>query len=196
MFITFEGGEGSGKTTQSKRLAKHLQSQGKEAIWTREPGGTEIAEKIRAILVGEDIDVRTELLLAVAARVEHYKDVIKPALDDGKIVICDRFIDSSLAYQGREVPMDDVIAIHKIIFGDMMPDKTFLVKVPVEVGLQRASARSDANRFEDMDPTVHQQIYDNFEEIDTMFPDRIVTIDGNRPQDEVFADILGEISSL
>lgn len=194
LFITFEGQEGSGKTTQSKRLVEHLQNQGKEAIWTREIGGTDLAEKIRDIVVHNDMDNRTELLLALAARVEHFKNVIKPALDLGKIVVCDRFIDSSLAYQGYDLGIDFVLDVHKQIFGDLMPNITFLIDVPIEVGLKRAKARGGNNRFESMPIEMHEKIRATFHKILDKFQSRIIMIDGNRPEDEVFEDIISQIN--
>lgn len=193
IFITFEGQEGSGKTTQSKRLVEYFKSQGRDAIWTREIGGTDLAEKIRDLVVFNDMDTRTELLLAIAARVEHYKHVIKPALDDGKIVVCDRFIDSSLAYQGQELGIDYVFEAHKHIFGELMPDITFYIDVPIEVGLERAKSRGNNNRFESMPMEVHQQIRKAFLEVINKFKDRIIMIDGNRGQEEVFADIINKL---
>lgn len=196
MFITFEGGEGSGKTTQSKRLYEHLKTKGVEVVWTREPGGTPLSEKIRDVLVKNDMDKKTELLLAVAARVEHYKHVIAPALGANKVVICDRFIDSSLAYQGSELGTNFVMSVHKHIFGDMMPDITFLIDVPVEVGLKRAISRGGNNRFEDMEQEKHQKIRDTFLEVQSAFPERIHLINGNREQDIVFNDITNQLPDI
>lgn len=195
LFITFEGGEGSGKTTQSRRLAQYFESQKRDVICTREIGGTKVSEKIRDIVVNEDMYIKTELLLALAARVEHYQNVIKPALADDKIVICDRFIDSSLAYQGCELGIDYVLDIHKTIFGDLMPDITFLIDVPAKIGIDRAKARGDNNRFESMPIEFHEQIRSTFLTIQNKFSDRIARIDGNRSEDEIFDEIIGRLKN-
>lgn len=190
LFITFEGGEGSGKTTQSKRLAQYFKDQGKDVTWTREIGGTDISEKIRDLVVYHDMDIKTELLLALAARIEHMKDVIQPALDRGAIVICDRFIDSSLAYQGYRLGIDYGLEIHKHIFGDLMPDITILIDVPVEVALERAKLRGNNNRFESMDIAIHQKIRNCFLDLSEKFVDRIIKIDGVLSEDKIFEEIL------
>jgi dTMP kinase len=136
-FITFEGGEGSGKTTQSKLLFEYLKSQNIKCIWTREIGGTEIAEKIRDIILHNEIHIMTELLLVMAARKEHIENVILPALLGGVTVVCDRFIDSTLCYQGQSLGIAKVLGLHKEVFGDFFPDLTFFIDVPVEEGLRR-----------------------------------------------------------
>jgi len=193
LFITFEGGEGSGKTTQSKKLVNYFKDQGREAIWTREIGGTDLAEEIRDIIVNKEMHIKTELLLALAARIEHYNDVIKPALDKGSIVVCDRFVDSSLAYQGKDLGIDYVLEIHQKLFGELMPDITFLIDVPIEVALKRAMERGNNNRFELMPQEHHIRVKDCFYAIAKKFQDRVNIVDGNRDPENVFKDILSKI---
>lgn len=193
-FITFEGGEGSGKTTQSKRLHQYFLDQKIDAIWTREIGGTELAEKIRDLVVYNEMDERTLLLLAKAARSENLQYVVEPALRDGKIVVCDRFVDSSAAYQGYKLGIEHVFEIHKKIFGDIMPDITFFIDVPVEVALERAKLRGNNNRFESLPIEIHQEYRQCFLRLLGMFPDRIIRIDGDRDQDEIFGEIIGYVT--
>lgn len=188
-FITFEGGEGSGKTTQSKRLHQYFLDQKLDSIWTREIGGTELAEKIRELIIHNDMDERTLLLLAKAARSEHIKYVLEPALAEGKIVVCDRFVDSSAAYQGYMLGIDHVYDIHQKIFGDFIPDITFFIDVPVEIALERAIKRGNNNRFESLPIEIHRKYRECFLKISDMFPERIVKIDGNRDQDVIFEEI-------
>ncbi|MGV2432739.1 MAG UNVERIFIED_CONTAM: dTMP kinase [Rickettsiaceae bacterium] len=195
LFITFEGGEGSGKTTQSKMLFEYYQGQNIPSIWTREPGGNVIAEKIRELIIYNDMDVKTELLLALAARSEHLKDVILPALKEGKIVICDRFVDSSMCYQGYKLGMEKVLTLHKEVFGDIMPDITFFIDVPVEIGLKRAISRGSSNRFENMPQNIHEKFRECFHNLVKMFPDRIVKVDGTSSPEEIFSIIIKELKN-
>jgi dTMP kinase len=192
-FITFEGGEGSGKTTQSKRIHQYFLDQKIDSIWTREIGGTDLAEKIRDLIVYNDMDERTLLLLAKAARSEHLKYVVEPALEQGKIVVCDRFVDSSAAYQGYKLGIEHVFDIHQKIFGGILPDLTFFIDVPVEIALERAMKRGNNNRFESLPIETHRKYRECFLKLVAMFPERIVKIDGNREQDEIFEEILGHL---
>ncbi len=185
LFITFEGGEGSGKTTQSKRLLEYFKFRKIPCVWTREPGGTEVAEAIREVLVHHDMDVTTELLLALAARNEHLLHVILPSLEKGNIVICDRFVDSSLCYQGHKLGVDRVLNLHKEIFGNIMPDITFFIDVPVEEGLVRANQRGGNNRFESAPIELHEKLRLCFNKLVELFPERIIKIDGLKSEDEI-----------
>ena len=189
-FITFEGGEGSGKTTQSKRLFEYLKSQNIKCIWTREIGGTVVAEKIRDIILHNEMDHMTELLLIMAARKEHVDKVVLPALRDGATVICDRFVDSTLCYQGFYVGLSTVLDLHKKICGDFMPDLTFFIDVPVAEGLKRAGARGGNNKFEDKDVTEHERIRSCFLDLVKLFPKRVLRVDGMQSEDEVSRDVL------
>ena len=194
-FITFEGGEGSGKTTQSKCLFEYLKSKNIKCIWTREIGGTLVAEKIRDIILHNEMDHMTELLLIMAARKEHVDKVILPALHSGVNVICDRFIDSTFCYQGAYVGREKVRELHEFVIGDLYPDLTFFIDVPAEDGLKRACARGGNNKFEDKDISEHERIRGEFLELVKMFPDRIVKIDGMQSEDEVSRDVVSSISS-
>jgi dTMP kinase len=153
VFITIEGGEGAGKSTMMDRVAAWLESRGHVVVRTREPGGTELAESLRTILLDRNNDSLcslTELLLMFASRAQHLAEVIRPALARGETVLCDRFTDATWAYQGggREVPGEEIAALEKLVHGDLQPDLTLLLDLPVETGLKRASLRSDYDRFE------------------------------------------------
>lgn len=153
LFITLEGPEGAGKTTNRAYLAEQLQAQGFDVVLTREPGGTPLAEQIREILLAphtETMSVDTELLLMFAARAQHLAQVIKPALAAGKIVICDRFTDATYAYQGggRGLDCSRIAMLEQFVQGDLRPDMTLLFDLPVEDGMARAVARGKLDRFE------------------------------------------------
>jgi len=185
-FITFEGGEGSGKTTQSRMLYDYLTAKGIEAIWTREIGGTKSAERIREILLNEELLDTTELLLIMAARFEHVEHVIKPALQAGKVVICDRFIDSTMSYQEPDL----AFKLHQEIFGDFMPDVTFFIDIEPEVALRRAISRGDANKFEAKEMVFHRKVYERFRALAAKYPERIISISGSGSTAEVFERVL------
>ena len=188
-FITFEGGEGSGKTTQSKRLFEYLKSQNIKSIWTREIGGTPVAEKIRDVILHNEMDAMTELLLVMAARKEHVDKVILPALNAGIAVICDRFVDSTLCYQGSILGRERVLELHALCIGDIYPDLTFFIDVPVEEGLKRAGARGGNNKFEDKDISEHERIRENFLDLAKVFHKRMKLIDGMQSEDDVSEEI-------
>ncbi|MCS5597257.1 MAG: dTMP kinase [Alphaproteobacteria bacterium] len=204
LFISFEGGEGAGKTTQIKRLKEWLESQGHDVVLTREPGGTPEAEKIRDLLVkrdGGNWDGLTELLLFFAARRHHVETLIKPAIAEGKIVICDRFADSTEAYQcyGHGVSKDVFTQIKTIVLGDFAPDTTFLLDVPVDIGLKRSKRVNDStevlsdaeieDRFERLDATFHEKLRAGFLEIAAQNDDRFMVIDALKPLDDITAEI-------
>jgi dTMP kinase len=190
-FITFEGCDGSGKTTQSKLLHRHFSQRGIECLWTREIGGTPAAERIRDVIMGEDLLDTTELLLIMAARFEHVEKVIKLALVSGKTVICDRFIDSTMAYQG----IDLAWKLHEDIFSSFMPYITFFVDLDPEVAIERAMQRGDSNKFDKRDITFHKKVYGNFRALAQKFPNRIVEIDGAGAPEEVHQRVLSELNS-
>lgn len=153
LFITLEGPEGAGKSTNREYLAERLRAAGIEVLLTREPGGTPMAERIREVLLtpgDEQMDPDTELLLVFAARAQHLAQVIRPALARGAVVICDRFTDSTYAYQGggRGLPLERIATLEHFVQGDLHPDLTLIFDLPVEVGLARASARGRLDRFE------------------------------------------------
>lgn len=197
-FITFEGGEGSGKTTQIQMLASHLAGhiKGCSPLLTREPGGTESAESIRQLLVTGRADrwrAATEAMLMSASRHEHVVHVLRPALADDKIVICDRYNDSTRVYQGvvGGVPREDIEALNRLACGDLVPDLTILLDMDVEEGLRRAGARaSDESRFESKGSDFHHQVRQGFLELAAQETDRFVIIDAARDVDAVAADIV------
>ena len=169
-FITFEGGEGVGKSTQSKLLVEELNKKGIKAVWTREPGGCDDAEEIRKLIVSGSAnrwDGITELLLIYAARRVHTEKKIKPLLKDGVTVISDRYFDSSLAYQGfgHNLPIENVETIRKIVLEDFKPDVTIFLDMDTEAALMRTNKRGDKNRFEDMELSFHKKVKDGFEYI-------------------------------
>ncbi len=196
-FITLEGGEGVGKSTQSKRLAGFLEDRGITVLPTREPGGSEGAEQIRRLLV-EGVPGRwtplTEALLHAAARADHIARLIEPALAEGRWVISDRFTDSTLAYQGfgHGLPLDAVAELNALASGELKPDLTFILDAPVGDGLARAGARADdgeeaarEDRYERMDEGFHERLREGFLSIARSEPDRCVVVDATRPIDEV-----------
>ena len=197
-FITFEGGEGGGKSTQAARMAGYLRGKGLEGVETREPGGTPQGEDLRDLLVQGDPDrwsALSELLLLTAARVEHVNRLIEPALAEGKWVICDRFADSTLAYQGiaGELGLELVEQLQRLAVGASSPDVTFLLDVRAEAGLQRAEKRGGAARFEKKGAAFHQTLRDGFLALANENPQRIVLIDGEDTFDNVWGQIEAEL---
>jgi len=190
-FITFEGGEGAGKSTQCGLLVAALESAGIAVLATREPGGCAGAEQIRELLIHGPAgrwDPITETLLHFAARREHWAKVIRPALDEGRWVVSDRFADSTLAYQshGQGVDPDSVAALYALTVGAEKPDLTLLLDLPVEEGLARASRRGEGGRrYEAMDPSFHQRLRAGFLAIAEAEPERCRVIDATRAPAEV-----------
>ena len=196
LLITFEGGEGSGKTTQSQILYNALKEKGFEVIKTREPGGTKFAEIIREILVqGESNKINniSELLLFAAARADHVQKVIKECLKDNKIVICDRFTDSTLAYQGYagNLDLDLVKKVNRISIGEISPDLTFVFDIDPTLGIERALGENNKEtRFEEKDIMYHKKIRDGYIDIARDNPDRCVVIDGTNGIEQISKNIL------
>lgn len=181
-FITFEGGEGVGKSTQSKLLVEKLNNNGIEAVWTREPGGCEDAEEIRKLLISGSAgrwDGITELLLMYAARRVHTEKKIKPLLKDNVVVISDRYFDSSFAYQGfgHDLPIETIESIRKIVLGDFKPNLTIFLDMDTEEALKRTDKRGDKNRFEDMDLGFHKRVKEGFNYILSKEKERFIRID-------------------
>ena len=182
-FITIEGGEGAGKSTQAELLMAALARAGIAALRTREPGGSDGAEAIRRLLLegsDERWDALGEALLLYAARREHVARLIRPALERGEWVVCDRFADSTLAYQGygRGLPLADLLALHRIALGDFAPDLTLVLDLPAAEGLARAAMRAgNADRFERLDPAFHERLREGFRRITADDPERCVMID-------------------
>jgi dTMP kinase len=196
-FITFEGGEGSGKSTHIKRLAQRLEAVRLRTIVTREPGGSPGAEVIRHLVLsgmGKLLGPEAETLLFAAARDDHVRSVILPALAQGTWVLCDRFFDSTRAYQGRvgHVAPALVNAMQRVTIGDLKPDLTLILDVPVEVGLRRAAARRGSgvpDRFESEDIKFHQDLREAYREIAASEPERCVLIDANADVNRVAAQV-------
>ncbi|WP_341792171.1 dTMP kinase [Rickettsia endosymbiont of Gonocerus acuteangulatus] len=177
-FITFEGGEGIGKSTQCQMLYEYLKSQNIPVILTREVGGTNVAEKMREILVHTDLLPMSELLQAMAARYDHMVKKIIPALQAGKIVICDRFIDSTACYQGLELEngIELVYNLHKDLMPPLMPNITFFIDVESSIAIERVNSRHMSNKFDVRGLDFYNKIYDCFKRLSEKFPERIVTI--------------------
>ncbi len=199
-FITLEGGEGAGKSTQVRRLEKKLVEKNHRVLLTREPGGSAGAEAIRGLLVTGDVarwTPITEALLHFAARADHLEKTIRPALNRGDWVICDRFVDSTLAYQGfaQGLGKDPIMALRKLVIGPDMPQLTFILDLPVEVGLARAGARAGAeDRYERMDKSFHEKLRTAFLDIAKAEPERCVIIDATVSEAQVEAQIWSEVS--
>lgn len=196
VFITFEGPEGAGKTTVIAELYNRLKDEGRNVLLTREPGGIRIAEKIREIILDnnhQEMDAKTEALLYAAARRQHLAEKVMPALRDGAIVLCDRFVDSSLAYQGhgRGLGINEVLSINEFAIGDMMPDLTIFFDIDPEMGLARI-ARNDEreqNRLDKESINFHHKVYEGYQEIIRRYPNRIVKTDASLTQVEVTENV-------
>ena len=193
-FITFEGGEGAGKSTQIRRLADRLATEGRTVVVTREPGGTDLAEAIREFILSgsaETLGPEAETMLFAAARADHVDRVIRPALARGDWVLCDRFIDSTRAYQGSDGVGSELLdSLEKIAVGPVRPELTLILDLPVEIGLERAhrrrgTAAGDADRFERETVERHQRRRDLFLAIAAREPERCVVIDANQGPDAV-----------
>ena len=200
MFITIEGTEGSGKTTVAKELAKLLTSNGYEVVHTREPGGTPISESIRNVILDKNntsMDGRTEALLYAASRRQHLVEKIWPSLKQGKLVFCDRYLDSSLAYQGyaRGLGYDEVLNINLFATENTYPDLTLFFVIEPEAGLQRIAKNKnrEVNRLDLEKLPFHQKVYDAFIELSKKFPERYVTIDASQSLEKVIKDAYNAI---
>ncbi len=194
MFISFEGLDGSGKSTQAELLRSRLEADGLEVIATREPGGTELGEKIRdLVLHGGDVTPWAEALLYAAARAQHVDAVIRPALERGASVICDRYLDSSVAYQGvgRELGLDRVLDLNLAAVGGLLPDRTFLLALDAaEIG-SRLDREHD--RLERESADFHARAATGYRELAAMFPERIVVLDATRPAGDLAEEVYGAL---
>lgn len=195
LFVTIEGPEGSGKTTIGKKIVEKLIDSGYEVIYTREPGGIEIAEQIRKVILdvnNTNMDPRTEALLYAASRRQHLIEKIVPAIKDNKIIICDRFVDSSLAYQGhaRKLGIDNVYEINKFAIDTLMPDLTLLFDLDPKLGLERINANKlrEVNRLDLEQLEFHTLVREGFLIIQNREPDRIKKVDASQSIEKVFSD--------
>lgn len=200
LFITLEGPEGSGKTSAIKLVREALEQMGHEIIMTREPGGTPISEQIRNVILDKDntaMDSRTEALLYAASRRQHLVEKIWPALKEGKIVFCDRYLDSSLSYQGyaRGLGIDDILKVNEYATEGTYPDITFLFDIDPELGLERINKNKDreVNRLDVEKLSFHQKVREGYLILSKRFPDRYIVIDASKPLEEVSSNVLKEI---
>ncbi len=201
VFISFEGGEGCGKSTQIALLREYLEAQGKVVVETREPGGTVIAERIREVLLNPEhgaMGTEAELLLYAAARAQHVHEKIRPALEAGAVILCDRFADSTTAYQGaaRGVAGEVLATLHKIATAGIWPDKTFLLDLDPVVGLDRARIRGTADRLESEKLEFHQAVRAGFLDIARAEPERVLVIDGAQEIDSIALEIQSAVEGL
>ncbi len=197
MFISFEGVDGSGKTTQVELLAEQLRSQGREVVATREPGGTDLGERIRdMILHGDEMAPWAEASLFAAARAQLVDEVIRPALARGADVLCDRYIDSSLAYQGigRGLGVERVLELNQLATAGLLPDRTFVLLVPLEEATRRRG--SDSDRLERAGLEFAEFVDRAYQDLAQVFPTRIVCADGTQPPEELARLIRGQLRDL
>jgi len=208
LFITLEGLDGSGKTTQIKRLAAWMQKRGMSPFVTRQPGGTPTGDRIRALILDSGstpIAPMTEMALMFADRAQAIAEVIEPALVSGRVVICDRFTDSTEAYQGggRQIGSDTVLALHRLICGNLQPDLTLLLLPSLDSSLERARCRNDRqvahdgkdeNRFEQEQEDFHRRVWQKYHEIAERESQRVVLIEGNLSIDEVHEQIIEAVA--
>ena len=208
MFITIEGIEGSGKTTQIKHIVAYLEGEGHACVTTREPGGTAIGEKIRSILLdagNRDMDPAAELLLYTADRAQHIKAFVNPALSSGKTVVCDRYFDATMAYQGfaRGLDMDLINQLHQLILGGLKPDVTLLLDLSPEIGLSRAwnqinsgTRSADETRFEEETLLFHEKVRAGYLSLARNEPGRYRIIDASKNEAQVRDDIIKVLSVM
>ena len=195
LFITFEGPDGSGKTTVSKAVADKLLAEGYQVRYTREPGGSAISEKIRDIILdpaNTEMDPRTEALLYAASRRQHLVDIVLPLIEQGVTVISDRFVDSSIAYQGygRQIGADEVYAINAFAIENYMPVKTIFLNVSAETGLARIQAnRAVLDRLDAESTDFHKRVFDGYQKVIAQYADRMIVVDASRDVDEVIAEV-------
>ncbi|MFQ5596794.1 MAG: dTMP kinase [Nitrospiria bacterium] len=202
-FITFEGGEGSGKSTQLARLADYLEGKGLSVVRTREPGGTRLADRIRGLILNPSVreapmNPKTELFLYLASRAQHIAEVIRPALAAGKLVLCDRFTDATLAYQGagRGLPKQAVGEMVRFASEGMDPDLTLLLQLDIKTALARLKGRGEINRLDEENFAFHEAVQDAYAALARAHPKRIVVIDADDSIEAVFAKIRERIDAF
>lgn len=201
LFITFEGGDGCGKTSVIKGVIERLKTDGYDIVYTREPGGSAIAEKIRNIILDVEnvgMEYMTESLLYAACRSQHLHDIIIPSLKDNKIVICDRFVDSSYVYQGiaRNIGLQDIMEINNLVVKDHMPDITIFIDVSVETALTRMQTRGEKDRLDLESIEFHHKVRNGYHQICEMFKDRIVTVNGENPLEDVINEAYTKVKEF
>lgn len=194
-FITFEGCDGSGKSTQLKLLSEYLTKEGVPHIFTREPGGGKISEAIREILLsGKNMEMtdECEALLYAASRVQHLHDRVEPALAEGKLVICDRYVDSSLAYQAhaRGLGMEFVSKINAFALEEYPPDVTVFIDLTPEAAFLRKHGADENDRLEQAGMAFHKRVYEGYKAVAKAYPDRVVCVDGNQTPKEIFEEVV------
>lgn len=193
-FISLEGGEGAGKSTQNKRIVKWLSKQGITVVEAREPGGTIVSEQVRRVLLdtrNAGLNATAELLMMFAARSQLVEEVILPALAQGKVIVCDRFADASYAYQGggRQLGVETVAVIEKLVLKDLEPDLTLLFDVPVELGMKRVAGRGEADRFEIESIGFFERVRNAYLQRAAANPHRFRIIDGSQDEDQVWQQV-------
>lgn len=202
LFITFEGTEGSGKTTVVEKIYEYLLNKGIKVYKTREPGGSKIAEDIRNVILDVDnvkMDIITEAMLYAASRRQHLIEKVIPYLEEGYIVLCDRFIDSSLAYQGyaRGIGIDKVYGINLYATDGILPDYTLYIDVRPEVGLKRISENNrEQNRLDLEKIDFHNNVYAGYKEVEKRFPERFININGEQSREDVFKDAIKVLEDI
>jgi len=193
-FISLEGGEGAGKSTQHKRIVDWLVGQGKSVVETREPGGTVVSEQIRQVLLdtrNKGLNPTAELLLMFAARSQLVSEVIVPALQEGKVIVCDRFADASYAYQGggRQLGSEAVAMVEQLVLDDLQPDLTFLFDIPVELGMKRVAGRGESDRFEVESVRFFERVRHAYLQRAKANPQRFRIVDAGRDEDSVWQQV-------
>lgn len=201
LFITVEGTDGSGKTTQINRLMEYICGKGYEVVLTREPGGTNISEKIRNIILdteNSEMGRITEMLLYASARAQLVAEVIKPSVECGKIVIADRFVDSSYVYQGfgRGIDMEVVKTVNSIALDGIIPDITLFFDLSPQIALSRRLASTGADRIEKEKMDFHMRVYSGYKELAALYPERIKSVDSSRSIEEISADVRGIVGPM
>lgn len=194
LFITVEGTDGSGKTTQIKLMEQYLKDMGNDVVLSREPGGTRISEMIRDLILdpeNKDISPLTEMMLYAAARAQHVSQVIRPAIESGKCVICDRFVDSSYAYQGcgRGVDLKTIADVNRAAIDGVVPDITFFLDLDPRVAMERRVKSTGADRIEQEKMDFHIRVYEGYERMALLYPERIKTIDASKSIEEISSQI-------
>ncbi len=203
LFISVEGSDGSGKSTQLENIKKYYENKGVTILATREPGGTKISEKLRTILLDKantEMSPVTEMMIYAASRAQLVEEVIKPALERGEVVICDRFIDSSIAYQGYGRGLGDMVeSVNLYAVGGVMPDLTIFLDLDPELGRQRVKSRygqEQMDRLEQEKMDFHYRVYEGYKALAKAYPDRIVSIDASRSIEEMRDDIYAKLDKL